>query len=271
MNDFSRRHFLKATAAAGLAVPVVGTSPLEATSPSRGDRRRLSSEEDPLGVRGEFPITEDTAYLNTASSGPLPRAVHDALTAYAEERATYRNPGSRGEALRDARAKFARLFGANEEEIALLFSTSDAENIITSALDWREGDNVVVDELHFTTTYVLYRELEKRHGIELRIVPVREGRASVDDFAARTDARTRLISVAWVSNRNGYKHHLPSLSEVAHAHDAYRTRMRSRRSETRRRTCTKKASISRAGTGTSGCSPTSAAHRYSCARSTSSG
>lgn len=133
----------------------------------------------------------------------------------------YRYPAGRREAEQSARAKFARLFGAGESEIALLFSTSDAENIITSAMEWRAGDNVVVDELHFTTTFVLYRELEKRHGIELRIVPATDGRAPVDDFAARTDDRTRMISVAWVSNRNGYRHPLPELAEVAHSHGAY--------------------------------------------------
>ncbi len=222
MSDFSRRNFLKTTAAAGLAVPLAGRPAILGAAPDqRSTVPRRPSEEDPLGIRGEFPITEETAYLNTASVGPLSRTVHDALAAYAEEKMMYRNPGSRRQAEVSAREKFARIFGADENEIAFLYSTSDAENIITSAMDWKEGDNVVVDELHFTTTFVLYRELEKRHGIELRIVPSTDGRARVDDFAARTDDRTRLLSVAWVSNRNGYRHHLPALAEVAHAHGAY--------------------------------------------------
>jgi selenocysteine lyase/cysteine desulfurase len=75
----------------------------------------------------------------------------------------------------------------------------------------------VVDELHFTTTLVLYRELERLKGIELRIVPHQDGRAPVEAFEARTDKRTRLISVAWVSNRNGYRHDVKALADLAHS------------------------------------------------------
>ena len=132
-----------------------------------------------------------------------------------------RNRGSGRVALNGARTKFANLFGADEDELAFLYATSGAENIIVSAMDWREGDNVVVDELHFVTTFVLYRELERRAGVELRIVPSRDGVVTVDDFAAHTDERTRLISVAWVSNRNGFRYELPPLADLAHAHGAY--------------------------------------------------
>ncbi|MCG8469521.1 MAG: aminotransferase class V-fold PLP-dependent enzyme [Gemmatimonadetes bacterium] len=217
MHDVSRRSFLRTTTAAGLAAL---PSARELTA-ADGRRAWISSDDDPLGIRGEFPVTEELAYLNSASVGPLPRAVRDALAAYADEKMRHRNPGSRRTARESARRKFADLFGADEDEIALLFATSDGENVVTSAMDWNEGDNVVLDELHFTTSFVLYRELERRFGVELRIVAPVEGRARIEDFEARTDDRTRLISVAWVSNRNGYRYDVRTLSELAHAHDAY--------------------------------------------------
>jgi cysteine desulfurase/selenocysteine lyase len=68
---------------------------------------------------------------------------------------------------------------------------------------------------------VLYRELEKKLGIELRIVPNRNGRTHLDDFDAACNARTRLVSVSWVSNRNGYRQDLKGLSEIAHSNGAY--------------------------------------------------
>lgn len=217
MSDLDRRGFLRTATVAGLALPVAGNPRILEAAVGRPS----APADDPLGIRDQFPVTDELAYLNTASLGPSSRAVHDAMTAYAEEKMMYRDPGSRPETRERTRAGFAELFGADTEEIAFLFSTSDAENIITDAIDFREGDNVVVDELHFTTTFVLYREIEKRLGVELRIVPATEGRATVDDFAARVDDRTRLISVAWVSNRNGWRHSLPDLAEVAHAHGGY--------------------------------------------------
>ncbi len=129
-------------------------------------------------------------------------------------------PGNRSDRASSAREKFARLFGAKAEEIALLYSTSDGENVVTAALDWKPGDNVVLDELHFQTSFVLYRELEKSRRIELRIVPQSEGRARIEDFDSRIDRRTRLVSVAWVSNRNGFRQDLKALAELAHARGA---------------------------------------------------
>ena len=227
MHSLNRRHFLTTTAAAGLST-LSATRGLTAhagdggDSPGTGSGRRLSaSSDDPLGVRASFPVTEELAYLNTASSGPLSVPVRDALRAYADEKMLQRNRGSGSAALSSARTKFANLFGADEDELAFLYATSGAENIIASAMAWRPGDNVVVDELHFVTTFVLYRELERREGVELRIIPSRDGVVTVDDFAAHTDERTRLISVAWVSNRNGFRYELPPLADLAHAHGAY--------------------------------------------------
>ncbi len=222
MTEWNRRTFLKSTAAAAGLAAVPGARALSAEhlAASQGHWSKLSLD-DPLGVRDTFPVTKELAYLNTASVGPLAIPVRDALTAYAEEKMLYRDPGSRRAALERARRRFASLFGADPEEIALLFSTSDGENLVANAIDWRPGDNVVIDELHFTTAFVVFRELEKRAGVELRIVPPVDGRARPEDYAARTDGRTRLISVAWVSNRNGYRHDLPTLAEIAHARGGY--------------------------------------------------
>ena len=224
MSGLSRRSFLKTTAVAGIAtVPTGGGLASGRYGRGAGARNggRLGRSDDPLGVRDAFPVTRDLAYLNTASVGPLPIPVRDALHAYADQKMIRRNTSAGREALTSARSRFASLFGADEEELAFLYATSGAENIVVGAMEWHPGDNVVVDELHFVTTFVLYRELERRAGVELRIVPATDGAVSVDDFAARTDSRTRLISVAWVSNRNGFRYDLPALADLAHAHGGY--------------------------------------------------
>jgi selenocysteine lyase/cysteine desulfurase len=124
------------------------------------------------------------------------------------------------EKMNEARTKFAQLFGAAPQEIAFLSATSEGENLVTSALDLRPGDNVVVDDLHYTTTYVLYKTLEKKRGIELRIAPSVEGRADRENFEPFVDSKTRLLSVSWVSHQNGFRHDLKELAELAHAHQA---------------------------------------------------
>lgn len=119
------------------------------------------------------------------------------------------------------REKFARMIDADVGEIGLLSTTSEGENIVTAALDLRAGDNIVIDNLHYDTTFVLYNHLAKTRGIELRIVESVDGEAPLDAFAKHMDERTRLISVSWVSHQNGFRHDLKALAKLAHSNDAY--------------------------------------------------
>ena len=208
MTSIDRRSFLKTTAAEGLI-----------SLPATRGSRAQTAEDDPLGVRDDFHVTRDQTYINISLVGPMPTPVHEAAIAYADaQRLTPARGFPRSlQVKEETRTAFAELFGAKAEEIALLFATSDAENIVSDALDLKAGDNVVVDELHFATTFVLYRQLEQTNAIELRIVPHIDGRSRIEDFEARTDDRTRLISVAWVSNLNGYRHDVKALSDLAHS------------------------------------------------------
>jgi selenocysteine lyase/cysteine desulfurase len=121
----------------------------------------------------------------------------------------------------EVRAQYAALVGASPDEIAFLYSTSEGENIVARGLGLKSGDNIVIDELHYNTTFVLYRELEKTHGITLRIVPARAGAVATEDFARHVDARTRMISVAWVSHQNGFRHDMAPLGALARKHNAW--------------------------------------------------
>ena len=177
-------------------------------------------EDDPLGVRAAYPITDTRTYLNTAYIGPLSTPAQNAADAYSREKLTWAASRHQLENKETARIKFATLFGANPKEVALLYSTSDGENIVARGLGLKRGDNVVVDELHFPTAFLLYRQLEKERGIELRIVPENDGRVELERYEDHIDQRTRLVSVAWVSNRNGYRQDLQKLAALVHQHGA---------------------------------------------------
>ena len=207
MSVLDRRSFLTTTAAGLASLKTV-----------RGMTQ--PSDEDPFGVRADFPITQNLRFLATSWIGPMPRVVRDVAVDYVDEKMQWADTRLRLEKKEMARTAFAELFGAKPQEVALLFSTGDAENIVTRGLDLKPGDNVVIDDLHFTSSFVLYRQLEEDTGIELRIIPQKEGRSRLEDFDARIDERTRLVSVAWVSNRNGYRHDLGGLAEIAHAKGA---------------------------------------------------
>jgi cysteine desulfurase/selenocysteine lyase len=104
----------------------------------------------------------DGLYLNSAYIAPVPFPWPSAARAFADRKAS--KPIPLDEMLKktdEVRGQFARLIGAEPDEIGFLFATSEGENIVASALDLKAGDNVVVDELHYETTFVLYRHLEE--------------------------------------------------------------------------------------------------------------
>ena len=204
----TRRRFLETVSGALVAAGVLG--------------RRQGTDADPLGVRDDFPAATEGIYLDSAYITPSPVQVHDAGHAFLE--AKTRRPIALGDMLRktdEVRGQYARLINAGEDEVAFLYATSEGENIVSRALDLQEGDNVVVDALHYDGTFVNYRQLEAERGIELRIAQATDGAAPPEAFESLVDDRTRLVSVAWVSHQNGYRHDMRRLADLAHAHGAY--------------------------------------------------
>jgi len=213
----SRREFISGVSAAAALSGVSPTS-LSGVPPVVG----IASKDDPLGVRSDFPVVEQSVYLDSAYITPSPLQAVEAAQAFAEAKA--RDPVSLGGMLQETnlmRQRFATLVGASEMEIGVLFATSDGENIVSRALDLKQGDNVVIDDLHYDTTYLLYQQLAEQRGLEVRIVNSEAGGAPVDAFAEHVDRQTRLISVAWVSHQNGFRHDLAGLADLAHSNGAY--------------------------------------------------
>jgi selenocysteine lyase/cysteine desulfurase len=121
----------------------------------------------------------------------------------------------------DLKARFATLINANPREIAFVQNTSDGENIVVMGMDLaKRGGNVVLDELHFTTSLFMYKTLEAK-GLELRIVKHRDWAIDPADMGRAIDNNTRLVSMALVSNVNGFMHNARAIADAAHAHGAY--------------------------------------------------
>ena len=204
--DLSRRDFLGVTATAAVA----------------SFQRTEGTADDPLGVRKDFPALRELTFLNTAYTGLIPQAVVDAAREWTDTRA--RRGYTVGEMLAKAdevRKLYGTMFGAGEDEIAFLSSTTEGENIVVNSLDFKAGDNIVYDDLVYPSTPVIYQRLAETQGVEIRVVKSRNGAAPIEEFAKLVNDRTRLVSVAWINNNSGYRHDMKTLAALAHAHGAY--------------------------------------------------
>ena len=178
----------------------------------------------PPSVRAAFPSVGRDPYLNAAAIHPLgsfaargiQRTLDYRLHGAGDGRADFG-----ADKQQDLKRRYGQLIGATPAEIAFTSSTSDGENIVVMGLDLpRRGGNVVIDELHFTTSLYMYKELEKK-GVELRIVKHRDWMIDIRDMDRAIDKNTRLVSLALVSNVNGYMHDCKAVAALAHDRGAY--------------------------------------------------
>jgi selenocysteine lyase/cysteine desulfurase len=178
-------------------------------------------------VRADFPWLQEKLWLTAADYHPVGVHSIQAMQSYLAARAQGPAEGRgefTGREQRETKEMFARLIGAQPAEIAFVQNTTDAENIVVAGLDFgRKPCNVVIDDLHYQASKFLYRMLQKDGRIELRVVPRRPGqpwRVATGDMEKAIDRNTRLVSIALVSNINGYLHDAKATSAIAHAHGA---------------------------------------------------
>jgi L-cysteine/cystine lyase len=151
-------------------------------------------------ARAQFPVLERFAYLNTGSSGPLPRTAVDAARARLERDLVEGRSGTAYiEELIELRGRIrgaiAAVLGTSPELVALTDSTTRGCQIVVAGLGLAPDDEIVTsDEEHFGLTGQL-------HGSGARVVVAEADEAAL---LGAVTPRTRLIAVShvlWTTGR----------------------------------------------------------------------
>lgn len=178
----------------------------------------------PASVRADFPSVSRETYLNSGAIHPVGTFTANAMKSLIDYRTFGPGDGRAdfGAAKQEElKKKFGALINATANEIAFTANTTDGENIVVMGLDLAKarGSNIVIDELHFTSSLYMYKELEKK-GVQLRIVKHKGWTIDPEDMAKAIDRNTKLVSLAMVSNVNGFMHDVKAVSSIAHARGA---------------------------------------------------
>jgi selenocysteine lyase/cysteine desulfurase len=168
--------------------------------------------------QSEFPGLADTVHVANCSHGPQSRRVRRALDIYLD---SWLKAGMDWDLWMDevgrAREAFARLIGAQMDEVAVSTSASAAVASIASALE-TSGPRcrVIATEAEFPTVGHVWLA-HARYGLEIDFVPVRDGALGLEEYERRIDARTCLTSATHVYYQNGFKQDLTRIAKIAHA------------------------------------------------------
>ncbi len=195
--------------------------------------RRAPAAFDVEKVRADFPVLRQTVfgkplvYLDNAATAQKPQAVLDALTRfYAVDNANiHRGLHQLSErstaAYEEGRAKVRRFLNAAEDrEIVFVRGTTEAINLVASSYARPRvgrGDEILITTMEHHSNIVPWQMLCEEKGARLRVAPIGDdGALLLDEFEALLGPKTRIVSVAHVSNALGTINPVRRIVEMAH-------------------------------------------------------
>ena len=156
----------------------------------------------------------DTAYLNGANHGPLPRVAIDAV---GEALGWKRDPSSIDDSIYftlpdRVRRAAAPFFGCDPGDLAVNTGASAGVALLADGLDWNPGDHVVIPAGEFPANYLPWIAL-RSVGVEVTMVPV-DGGLTPDRIADALRPTTRVVAVGQVNFATGYRVDVEAIGRI---------------------------------------------------------
>jgi cysteine desulfurase/selenocysteine lyase len=189
---------------------------------------------DAEALRRDFPILarkvhgRPLVYLDNAATTQKPTAVIESATdLYSRyygniHRGVHELSVEATDAYERAREKLRAFVNAAEtREIVFVRGTTEAINLVAQTLGRRrvgEGDEVLITALEHHSNIVPWQLLCDEKKAKLRVLPIdRTGEVRVEELDRLLTARTKIVSVAHVSNALGTLLPIRKIVEIAHA------------------------------------------------------
>jgi cysteine desulfurase/selenocysteine lyase len=183
--------------------------------------------------QADFPILNELVhgrklvYLDNAATTQKPQVVLDAIVeAYSRwnanvHRGVHHLSQVATQKHEEARKKVAGLIHAqSEEEIIFTKGTTDSLNMLARSFGdakVSEGDEIIVSQLEHHSNIVPWQMLCERKKAVLKVIPLREDLSlDIEAFKGLLSEKTRLVSVAQVSNVLGIINPIEEIIRLAH-------------------------------------------------------
>lgn len=158
-------------------------------------------------LREEFPGTKKGPYFDVSARTLLYGGARRAFDAYLDQNGLGTlDKKAMFEGVERARSLYAKLIGAEPDEIAFTRNVTDGIASLAAALPWKAGDNVILCEsVEHPANIYPWHGVARRNGIEVKSVDPENGHIPVDAILKKADAKTRAISVSSVSFSPGFR------------------------------------------------------------------
>ncbi len=187
-------------------------------------------------IRNDFPILSRTVYdkplvyLDNAATTQKPLCVIDAmrdeyLNVNANVHRGVHYLSQQATDLHEAARETVRRFinARSTSEIIFTRGTTEGLNLVASSFTdafMQEGDEVIVSVMEHHSNIVPWQLQAAKRGIVLRVVPMDDsGRLDIEAYSQLFNSRTRLVSIAHVSNVLGTVNPITDIVSIAHSHN----------------------------------------------------
>ena len=190
---------------------------------------------DLAAVREDFPILsrevygKPLVYLDNAATTQKPLCVLDAmrdeyLNVNANVHRGVHYLSQQATDLHEAARERVRGFinARSTSEIVFTRGTTESINLVVSSFCdefMKEGDEVIVTEMEHHSNIVPRQLQAARRGIAIRVVPIDDkGELDLDEFERLLNDKTKIVSIAHVSNVLGTVNPVERIISISHSH-----------------------------------------------------
>ena len=188
-------------------------------------------------IRQDFPLLHQEvngkplAYLDNAATSQKPTQVIEALDKYYQEDNSNIHRGIHTLSERatidyeQARGKVRSFINANSEKV-IIFVRGATEGINLIAQSYgrnklKTGDEIIISEMEHHSNIVPWQLLCEQTGAILKIIPINDsGELILEEFEKLLSPKTKLVSLAHISNALGTINPIQIIIDRAHEHNA---------------------------------------------------
>lgn len=175
-----------------------------------------------------FKNNPNTIFFDNAATALKPQCVIDEVTRYY---ATLSCNAHRGDynlsylvdkEIASAREDIAKFIGANDNEVAFISGTTEGINLIANGYVskiLKEGDEILVSELEHASNVLPWFKIAKEKKARVKYVKLYDNKITLKGIKESVTSRTKVISLAYISNVLGYKIPAKEIGEFANANN----------------------------------------------------
>ena len=215
----------------------VPAAPTAAFQPEAPPLKLSSDLFDAQTIRRDFPLLREQVngrqliWLDNAATTQKPQSVIDRLSYFYEHensnvhRAAHEMAARATDAYESAREKVRRFLSASTpREIIFVRGATEGINLVAQSWGRRyveKDDEIVITWLEHHANIVPWQTLCSEKQARLRVAPVDDsGQVILEEYEKLLGSKTRLVSIAQVSNALGTVTPLPAMIDAAHRHGA---------------------------------------------------